>query len=178
MDFRQRNELNKKMNILYEELYKPLSPSKNKYLLFVKGEKSEKIKNLNKLLSERKYVYNKPTKTIFSLIEETKRNNLNYKTFLKIDNYRHRRFMSDSNIKKVNDDIIFNPRKLINNNNLKNLKKKILKSPREIKNENLKEEILNNIKRKWDNNNSNFSTLNKSFKELETSIISSNKQIF
>ncbi len=47
-----------------------------------------------------------------------------------------------------------------------------------MKNENLKKEILEEINNKWDNINPNFSTLNKSYKELETSLISSNKLMF
>ena len=56
--------------------------------------------------------------------------------------------------------------------------KETIKTPRQMKNENLKKEILEEINNKWDNINPNFSTLNKSYKELETSLISSNKLMF
>ena len=180
MDFRKKHELNQKMKVLYDELYNPYPNSKKQKLksIFIKGDKLEHFHELSKLYSTPVHV-NKPRKTILTLIEESKRKNLDYKSFLKIEEYYepNNKFKSTSNIKGVNKGLIFKSKSTKLKNPFDSIKE-VIKTPRQMKNENLKKEILDEINNKWDNINPNFSTLNKSYKELETSLISSNKLMF
>ena len=87
MDFRKKNEFKEKMKLLYDGLYFPnKSPSKNSNFKskISKKERNEKFRYLNKLLLSPSRI-EKPKKTILTLIEETKRDYLNYKTFLNIE---------------------------------------------------------------------------------------------
>ncbi len=180
MNFKNKNGINEKMKVLYDELYNPYPNSKKQKLksIFIKEDKLDYFNELNKLYSTPVNV-NKPKKTILTLIEESKRKNLDYKSFLKIEDYYepNKKFKSSSNIKGVNKGLIFKSNSTKLKNALGSIKETI-KTPRQMKNENLKKEILEEINNKWDNINPNFSTLNKSYKELETSLISSNKLMF
>ena len=180
MNFKNKNEIKEKMKILYEELYNPYPNKKKQKLksIFIKGDKLEQFNELNKLYSTTVNL-NKPKKTILTLIEESKRKNLDYKSFLKIEEYYepNNKFKSTSNIKGVNKGLIFKSKSTKLKNPFDSIKE-VIKTPRQMKNENLKKEILEEINNKWDNINPNFSTLNKSYKELETSLISSNKLMF
>ena len=172
MDFRKKHELNQKMKVLYDELYNPHpKQKKNKVLTGVlrKAENSEKFKSLNNLLNA-PYKGEKSRRTILTLIEETKRNYLDYKTFLDIEkdnNLIHNKFKSDSNLKGVNKGISFKNNKQYNPYNIMN---QSMKNPRYMKNENLKKEILTELNHKWENN-SNYSTINKSYRETSDTIL-------
>ena len=177
MNFKNKNEIKEKMKVLYEELYNPYPNKKKQKLksIFIKGDKLEHFHELSKLYSTPVHV-NKPRKTILTLIEESKRKNLDYKSFLKIEDYYepNNKYKSTSNLKGVNKGLIFKSNSTMLKNTLNSLKE-TNKTPRQMKNENLKKEILDEINNKLDNINNNFSTLNKSYKELESSLITSNK---
>ena len=175
MDFRKKNEFKEKMKLLYDGLYFPnKSPSKNSNFKskISKKERNEKFRYLNKLLLSPSRI-EKPKKTILSLIEETKRDYLNYKTFLNIETGKknfenNNKFKNLSNLSRVNKEISFR----FNNNvyypfDFINEKKSI-----ENRNDNLKKEIFEKINMKWSNSNSNISTINKTNRDFESSIVS------
>jgi len=189
MDFRTKNHLFEKMKVLYDELYKPISKNQNQNQINnqnqkqmkLKNENNEKMTNLNKLLSAPVKI-DKPNRTIYTLIEETKRKYLDYKTFLKIDdgvdffNYKknNNKYNNKPILKDVNKKISFNFSK---NQKLKNERFKLLnqtKNEIEIKNEKLKKEIYNQLNGKWNNKNSNnITSINRTYNNIESSINSS-----
>ena len=68
---------------------------------------------------------------------------------------------------KVNKGISFKYNKQYNPYNIMN---QSMKNPRYMKNENLKKEILTELNHKWENN-SNYSTINKSYRETSDTIL-------
>ena len=176
MDFRKKHELNQKMKVLYDELYNPHpKQKKNKVLTGVlrKAENSEKFKSLNNLLNA-PYKGEKSRRTILTLIEETKRDYLNYKSFLDIDNgilIDHNKFKSDSNLKGVNKGISFKFNKPQKLNNPYDIMNQTMKNSRHLKNENLKKEIMTELNNKWENSSTNYSTINKSYRETSDTIL-------
>ena len=175
MDLRAKNEFKQKMNELYSELNginhekKKIKPKQ----LFSK--ESERIKIINKLLSQPSKTV-KPKKTIYTLIEETKRLHLNQKSFLPIDIEKdslHRKYVTSDYIKGVNNAPSFDFKSSKRKDSL-NIFDDESRYGKSFKNETLKKEIMNQLEKGFFqseqyNNFSNLSTMNKTFREFESS---------
>ena len=178
MDFKSKSAFKEKMNDLYRQLNGVNNDSKKITAKTIFTKESERSKLLNNLLSAPSKTI-KPKQSILTMIEETKRNHLNYKTFLPINienNSFNQKIIPSSYLKGVNNAPSFNFK-----SKKKNKINSLFSDEKSSKNENLKKEIMNQLENRFkkDQNNtiSNLSTLNKSYKEIESSL-SSTKYVF
>ena len=84
MDFKSKNAFKEKMTDLYRQLNNVNNDSKKMTAKSIFIKESERFNFLNNLLSAPSKTI-KPKKSILTVIEETKRHHLSYKTFLPIN---------------------------------------------------------------------------------------------
>ena len=176
MYFKSKNAFKEKLNDLYRQLNNVNNDSKKMTAKSIFIKESERFNFLNNLLSAPSKTI-KPKKSILTVIEETKRHHLNYKTFLPIsieNNSFNQKIIHSSYLKGVNNTPSFSFKSKKKNNFLFVYEKS-------LKNENLKKQIMNQLEtgftKEQNNTISNLSTLNKSYKEIESSL-SSTKYMF
>ena len=68
-------------------------------------------------------------------------------------------------MKGVNKGISFKFNKPQKLNNPYNIMNQTMKNSRHLKNENLKKEIMTELNNKWENSSTNYSTINKSYRD-------------
>lgn len=171
MDFRTRNtSLKEKMKAVYGELNNfsvkknKIKLTKNKITPSLSKKNEDRIKLFDKIINS-PMKQNKYHKNIIYLIEETKRNNLGYKTFLDFNKDENSDNLLPYNYYKPN-------RKYSSANSSFNLENKLDNLSRNSsKKYNLKKEIMTELesdKKKYSTGSTYFSS-NKSFKDFNMS---------
>ena len=172
MDFKSKNAFKEKLNDLYRQLNNVNNDSKKITSKTNFTKESARHNLINNLMSAPSKSI-KPKKSILTMIEETKRHHLSYKTFLPINiqnNSFNHKIVHSSYLQGVNNAPSFSFKSRKKNNDFFPL----YNDEKNLKNENLKKEIMNQLETGFSKEQtiSNLSTLNKSYKEIESSLSS------